>query len=88
VPRSEESERNSLWIIETAAAFIATHGRPEPFGAVLDGYEPLSATERRAKASALAPTIRAIASHDTPMIGHFTDDPAVLEFLARSEHPR
>ena len=85
---SEESERNSLWIIDTAASYIDEHGAPEPFGAVLDGYEPLPAAERRAKAAALAPTIRGIASHDSPMVGHFNDDPAVLEFLSRAEHPR
>ncbi|TDT17193.1 rhamnulose-1-phosphate aldolase [Ilumatobacter fluminis] len=85
---SEESERNSLWIIDTAAAYIDEHGAPEPFGTVLDGYGPLPAAERRAKAAALAPTIRGIASHDSPMVGHFDDDPAVLEFLSRAEHPR
>ncbi|HUF83725.1 MAG TPA: bifunctional rhamnulose-1-phosphate aldolase/short-chain dehydrogenase, partial [Acidimicrobiia bacterium] len=85
---SDESERNSLWIIDTAAEYIATHGQPEPFGAVLDGYEPLPEANRRSKAAALAPTIRGIAAHDTPMVGHFSDDRAVLEFLARAEHPR
>ena len=38
---SEECERNSLWIIDTAAAHIAEHGAAEPFGPVLDGYQPL-----------------------------------------------
>lgn len=85
---SEECERNSLWMIDTAAEYIATHGSPEPFGPVIDGYEALPHDERRAKAAALAPTIRGIASHDQPMVGHFTDDPAVLEFLSRAEHPR
>jgi rhamnulose-1-phosphate aldolase/alcohol dehydrogenase len=85
---SEECERNSLWIIDTAAEYIAEHSRPEPFGPVLEGYAALSAPERRAKAAALAPTIRSIASQDRPMVGHFTDSPAVLDFLARSEHPR
>ena len=32
---SEESERSSLWIIDTAAAYIAEHSRPEPFGPAL-----------------------------------------------------
>ncbi len=36
---SDECERNSLSIIGTAARYIETHGKPEPFGAVLDGYE-------------------------------------------------
>lgn len=85
---SEESERNSLWIIDTAADYIATHGKPDPFGAARAGYGPLPATQRRSKAAALAPTIRGIASHDSAMVGHFTDDPAVLDFLSRSEHPR
>ncbi|MFE1404037.1 bifunctional aldolase/short-chain dehydrogenase [Streptomyces sp. NPDC058770] len=85
---SEESERNSLWIIDTAAAYIAEHGRPEPFGPPLDGYGALPDEERRAKAAALAPTIRGIASQDRPMIGHFTDSDVVLDFLAHAEHPR
>jgi rhamnulose-1-phosphate aldolase len=85
---SDECERNSLWIIDTAAAYIAAEGRPDPFGAALDGYDALPEAERRAKAAALAPTIRGIASADSPMVGHFTDDPAVLEFLSRAEHPR
>ncbi len=85
---SDECEANSLWIINTAAEYIAAHGRPEPFGAVLAGYEPLPEQQRRSKAAALAPTIRGIASRDAPMVGHFTDDPAVLDFLSRTEHPR
>ncbi len=35
-----------------------------------------------------APTIRGIASHDRPMVGHFTDADVVLDFLASAEHPR
>ena len=85
---SAECEANSLHIIDTAAAYIAEHSRPEPFGPVLDGYAALPEQERRAKAAALAPTLRAIASHDKPMIGHYTDSEAVLDFLARAEHPR
>jgi rhamnulose-1-phosphate aldolase/alcohol dehydrogenase len=85
---SEEAEANSLWIIRTAEAYIAEHGRPDPFGAPLDGYAPPPEAERRTHAAALAPTIRGLASHDRPVVGHFTDDPAVLEFLAHSEHPR
>jgi rhamnulose-1-phosphate aldolase/alcohol dehydrogenase len=85
---SEESERNSLWIIETAAAHLAAHSKAEPFGPVLDGYAALPDAERRARAAALAPTIRGIASADRPMVGHFTDSGVVLDFLARAEHPR
>src|SRR5215218_6264728 len=85
---SEEAERNSLWIIETAAAYIEENSKAEPFGPVLHGYQPLPQEQRRAKAAALVPTIRSIASHDRPVVGHFTDSDVVLEFLARAEHPR
>ncbi|GAB3193058.1 bifunctional aldolase/short-chain dehydrogenase [Nesterenkonia suensis] len=85
---SEESEQNSLWIIDTAAAYIEKHSRPEPFGPALEGYGPLPAAERRAKAAALMPTIRALASADRPQVGHFSDDDVVLDFLSHAEHPR
>jgi rhamnulose-1-phosphate aldolase/alcohol dehydrogenase len=85
---SEECERNSLHIIRTAEAFLAERGRPEPFGPVIAGYEPLPEEERRERAAALAPHVRAIASQDRAQVGHFTDSDAVLEFLARTEHPR
>ena len=85
---SEESEKNSLWIIDTAAAYIAEHAKPEPFGPALDGYAALPEAERRAKAAAIAPTIRGLASTDRSMVGHFTDSPEVLDFLASAEHPR
>jgi rhamnulose-1-phosphate aldolase/alcohol dehydrogenase len=85
---SEEAERNSLWIIDTAARYIATHAEPEPFGPPLAGCAALPPEQRRAKAARLAPTLRAIASHDRPMVGHFTDDQVVLDFLASTEHPR
>jgi rhamnulose-1-phosphate aldolase/alcohol dehydrogenase len=85
---SEEAEANSLWIIDTAAAHIAEHSKAEPFGPALEGYAALPAEERRAKAAALAPTIRGIASADRPMVGHFTDADVVLDFLGHAEHPR
>jgi rhamnulose-1-phosphate aldolase/alcohol dehydrogenase len=55
---------------------------------VLAGYEALPEEERRAKAAALVPTIRSLASQDRPMVGHFTDSDVVLDFLASTEHPR
>ena len=85
---SEEAEANSLWIIQTAADYIAANGRPEPFGPALDGYGALPEAERRAKAAALAPHLRAIASTDKPQVGSFTDADVVLDFLASAEHPR
>ncbi|GAA1976248.1 bifunctional rhamnulose-1-phosphate aldolase/short-chain dehydrogenase [Isoptericola halotolerans] len=83
---AEEAEANSLWIIDTAAAYIAEHGQEEPFGPALDGYGALPADERRAKAAALAPHLRAIASQDKPQVGHFTDSDVVLDFLASARH--
>src|ERR671912_473373 len=85
---SEESEANSLWIIDTAGTYISEHSKAEPFGPALEGYGALPETERRARAAALAPTLRSIASYDRPMVGHFTDSDAVLDFLASTEHPR
>jgi rhamnulose-1-phosphate aldolase/alcohol dehydrogenase len=85
---SDECEANSLKIIDTAAEYIAANSKTEPFGPALDGYAALPADERRAKAAAIAPTVRAIASQDRPMVGHFTDSDVVLEFLASAEHPR
>ncbi|MEV5667087.1 bifunctional aldolase/short-chain dehydrogenase [Streptomyces flaveolus] len=85
---SEECEANSLYIIRTAEVFLAEKGRPEPFGPVTDGYAPLPDEERRARAAALAPHVRALASADHPQVGHFTDEAVVLDFLSRAEHPR
>ncbi|MBN3458176.1 bifunctional aldolase/short-chain dehydrogenase [Mycobacterium sp. DSM 3803] len=85
---SAEAEAHSLEIIETAERFIAENGRPEPFGAALPGHGALPDEQRRTKAAELAPFIRGLASTDKPQVGHFTDDPRVLEFLAGSEHPR
>lgn len=84
---SDECEANALWIIGTAAAYIEAHGRAEPFGAVRDGYAALPEAERRARAAALAPTLRAIASQDKAMVGHFTDADVVLDFLASAKAP-
>ncbi|WP_104167756.1 bifunctional aldolase/short-chain dehydrogenase [Arthrobacter sp. SX1312] len=85
---SAEVEANSLWIIEAAERYIAEHGRPEPFGPAQEGYAALPEEERRVKAAALAPTIRGLASTDKAQVGHFTDDPRVLDFLASTGHPR
>jgi rhamnulose-1-phosphate aldolase/alcohol dehydrogenase len=85
---SGECEARSLEIIRTAEEFIATRGRPEPFGPVIAVYEPLPQAQRRARAAALAPVIRGLASTDRRQVGHYTDDDVVLEFLSRAEHPR
>ena len=85
---SEAAEQNSLWIINTAQAYIDERSKPEPFGPALEGFGALPEAERRAKAAALVPAIRALASTDRPQVGHFSDDDVVLDFLAHAEHPR
>ncbi|MDI2029356.1 bifunctional aldolase/short-chain dehydrogenase [Saccharopolyspora sp. TS4A08] len=85
---SEECRRNSLHIIRTAEKFLAERGKPEPFGPVVAGFEPLPEDQRRLRAAELAPVIRGLASTDRPQIGHFDDAPEVLEFLAREKHPQ
>lgn len=79
---SDEAEANSRWIIDTAEQYLAEHGTVDPFGGLRAGFEALPTDERRARAAALAPTIRGIAGHDKPVVGHFTDSDVVLEFLA------
>ncbi len=85
---SKEAERNSLWIIKTAEEYIAATGKKLPFGKPVAKNAALPVAERRAKAAALAATIRGIASHDRPMVGHFTDSDVVLDFLASANAPR
>jgi rhamnulose-1-phosphate aldolase/alcohol dehydrogenase len=91
---SDECEQRALWIIETAERFIESRtaamtaeGR-HPFGAVRVGFEALAQGERQARAAALAPVIRGLASTDRPQVGHFTDSDVVLDFLARESMER
>jgi rhamnulose-1-phosphate aldolase/alcohol dehydrogenase len=85
---SEQCEANSMDIIRTAGRYIAEHGKAEPFGAVVAGYEPLPEGDRHARAAALMPILRGLASTDRPQVGAFTDTDAVLDFVAREAHPR
>ncbi|HUN31120.1 MAG TPA: bifunctional aldolase/short-chain dehydrogenase [Trebonia sp.] len=75
---SEECEAHSLEIIATAQRFIDERGISDPFGPAVCAILPQA--ERRARAAALAPVIRGLASTDKAQLGHFTDHPAVLEF--------
>ncbi|GAB2956702.1 bifunctional aldolase/short-chain dehydrogenase [Nonomuraea fastidiosa] len=83
---SQECEERSLEIIRTAEAYLAEHGRPDPFGPVV--YETLPEAERHARAAALFPIVRGLASTDARVVGHYTDTPEVLDFVSRAEHPR
>jgi rhamnulose-1-phosphate aldolase/alcohol dehydrogenase len=85
---SEESEQHSLEIIRRAEAYIAEHGRPEPFGPIVPGFEALAPDERRRHAAAIAPLLRGLCSTDRNVVGTFDDRDEVLDFLAREAHPR
>ena len=82
---SAEAEKNSTFIIKTAETYLAKNGKKNPFGEPVKGFEALKPAARRARAAELAPILRGIASTDKPMLGHFTDSPAVLDFLASAK---
>ncbi|MDX6266836.1 MAG: hypothetical protein QOD70_1576, partial [Frankiales bacterium] len=82
---SEQCEARSLEIIRTAETFLAERGVAEPFGAVVPGCQPLPLEERHARAAALAPVVRGLASTDLPHVGHFTDTDSVLDFCSREK---
>jgi rhamnulose-1-phosphate aldolase/alcohol dehydrogenase len=84
---SQACEANSLEIIRMAQAYLDEHGKAEPFGPVISGYEPLPDNERRARAAILAPVLRGLASTDRPQVGHYTDTDVVLDFVSREKHP-
>ncbi|KHD78072.1 bifunctional rhamnulose-1-phosphate aldolase/short-chain dehydrogenase [Actinoplanes utahensis] len=79
---SDECEANSNEIIDTAAAYLAEHGRSAPFGATV--IRSLAADVRRERAAALFPVIRGLVSTDRPQVGHYDDSDVVLDF-ANSE---
>lgn len=86
---SQECQERSLELISRAQAFLEKRGlNDEPLGPVREGFEPLPEAERRARAAALAPVIRGLASTDRPVIGHFDDSDLVLDFLSREQTPR
>jgi rhamnulose-1-phosphate aldolase/alcohol dehydrogenase len=85
---SDECESRSLEIIAGAQRYLDEKGRSEPFGPVMASCLALPADARRAQAASLAPFLRGLASTDRRQVGHYTDDPVVLDFLARSRHPQ
>lgn len=79
---------NTLEVVEQCAAYIAAQtGKKAP---VFGGQKlaALPATERRQQAAALAPILRGFCSSHTKMIGHFTDDERVLEFINSNDLER
>ena len=78
---SYESYINSLEVIEVASQYI--EDKITERGAVFGGQKmtSLEKTKRTLQASILAPILRGLCSSEQNMIGHFTDDPKVLEFI-------
>jgi rhamnulose-1-phosphate aldolase/alcohol dehydrogenase len=72
---------NSLEVIEQCAEYIE---QAQVIKGVVFGGEKLAALPveaRRRQAAALAPILRGLCSSHTRMVGHFTDDERVLEFI-------
>ncbi|MBC3787133.1 bifunctional aldolase/short-chain dehydrogenase [Spirosoma utsteinense] len=83
-----ESYMNTLEVVERCAEYLAdNYGKK---GAVFGGakLESLPADARKAQAAQLAPILRGLCSSERHMIGHFTDDERVLEFINSSDLDR
>ncbi len=78
---SYECYINSLEVIEQASEYIAEReGKDRPvFGGAR--MESLPAEQRKSQASTIAPILRGLCSSYQRMIGHFTDDERVLQFI-------
>ncbi|PWV56626.1 bifunctional aldolase/short-chain dehydrogenase [Chitinophaga sp. S165] len=83
-----ESYVNTLEVIERCAAYLEEHyGKKGPvFGGSRITSPP--AEVRKKQAAALAPVLRGLCSAHTRMVGHFTDDPRVLEFINSNDLDR
>lgn len=83
-----ESYINTLEVIETCAEYLAQHyGKKGPvFGG--QKIKSLSSELRKKQAAAIAPVLRGFCSSERPMIGHFTDDERVLEFINSNDLER
>lgn len=76
-----ESYINTLEVIERCAQYLQDHTGKKR--AVFGGakIESLPAEQRRQQAAKLAPVLRGLCSSQINMIGHFTDDERVLEYI-------
>lgn len=78
---SYECYMNSLEVIEQASEYI--ENKIKENGSVFGGQkvESLPKADRLEKASQLMPILRGMCSSENRMIGHFTDDDVVLEYI-------
>ena len=83
-----ESYINTLEVIEKCAEYLEeNYGKKGPvFGG--QKTQSLAAEDRKKQAVALAPVLRGFCSSKTKMIGHFTDDGRVLEYINSNDLER
>jgi rhamnulose-1-phosphate aldolase/alcohol dehydrogenase len=83
-----ESYVNTLEVIEQCAEYLEQNYSKK--GPVFGGkkIESLDEAGRKSRAVALAPILRGFCSEKTRMIGHFTDDSRVLEFINSNDQER
>jgi rhamnulose-1-phosphate aldolase/alcohol dehydrogenase len=83
-----ESYINTLEVIEQCADYLeSNYGKKRPvFGG--QKIKSLPKETRLQQAAALAPVLRGFCSPKTRMIGHFTDDDRVLEFMNSNDLER
>jgi rhamnose utilization protein RhaD (predicted bifunctional aldolase and dehydrogenase) len=83
-----ESYMNTLEVIERCAEYIEDSIAKQT--AVFGGekIQSLPKEQRLAKAAALAPVLRGFCSSQTKMIGHFSDDARVLQFINSNDLDR
>src|SRR5450432_764953 len=74
-----ESYINSLEVIETCAEYLKDHEKKNAFGGPL--IESVPKEQRLLQAAVLSPLLRGFCSSQTEMIGHFTDDERVLDYI-------
>jgi rhamnulose-1-phosphate aldolase/alcohol dehydrogenase len=82
-----ESYETTIRIINRAIEWFETETKAKAaFGG--EAAKPLPAAERRAIAAKLMPAIRGMISASERKVGHFDDQPAVLEFVCSKELQR
>src|SRR5206468_3777604 len=83
-----ESYINTLEVIEKCAEYLEeNYGKKGPvFGG--QKIQSLACEDRKKQAVALAPVLRGFCSSKTKMIGHFTDDARVLEYIDSNDLDR
>ena len=82
---SKECYLNSLEMIEKASEYLeGKYGETRPiFGG--ERIKALESADRRQKAAEMAPILRGLCSENQLMVGHFTDNSEVMEFICSND---